>query len=71
MLFTSYSPGNETKSLWLEKPGTTWAISSSGASNPRPKDSFFHKMGMKYVENFKSGIFWYNMYQVYVKHAKP
>ena len=28
-------------------------------------------MGMKYVENFKSGIFWYNMYQVYVKHAKP
>ena len=57
-------------SSFLGLPGTTWDISSFGASNPRPKDPFSSKRGTKYWRNIKSDI-WSKMHQGYVKHDRP
>ena len=43
MLFTSYLQGKRNLSLRLGVPDTTWVISSSGASNPGPKEHFPRK----------------------------
>ena len=65
------------QSSFFGLPGTTWDISSFGASNPRPKDPFSSKRGTKYWRkaeghgrNIKSDI-WSKMHQGYAKHARP